>query len=902
MIIGDAFLRIRPEGSQFTPETSKVVETGLGDIAKKGAQLLGGMFAGAGLISAAKQGIEELKESATASSNVESVIRATGESAHVTADQVDELAQSQMALTGVDDEVIKTGAAKLLTFRNVKDEVGTGNDVFTRATKAGLDLAQVGFGTPETAALMLGKALNDPIKGMAALGRAGVTFSSDQKAAIKSLVDTGDLLGAQKVILGEVEHQVGGAAEAFGKTLPGQMQIAQESLKNTEATLVGGAAPAMQLLAQVTTAAANAVEALPGPLRDLATIGVAAGVGVFAIARPLSGLVDIYTTLAAKRAAGAVVAEGATVAEGQLAAANVVTSTSAAGLIVTTDALTVSEGGAAVATDALTGSTYALRTAMAVSNLPLIGALASSAAVLGGVATAFAGASAYAAIYAMDLLDPGASTDALKAKTGELGTTLAHLPEGTNAAVKGVRDYLGALSDVDAQITATKSTGLFPGDPMGDNETAVKFSDILKETQMNVDGLLFHIEAGPQAFDQWKNSLLASGQITDQTGHALDTLQTSVEDQARAAVNAARDNGTLTQGQYDYIVAANTAEGSTTNWTAALGNVPAAAQATKIAAFDLRDAVNGDADALDQAKTMLDAYNNALRASVDPLFAVQDAERGVAEARKASDEAAAKVWYQQTRYNNAVRDFGRNSPQAAAALGDLAAAQDDANVKTEAAGKAALDLNAASAQLIEQVRLHPETWQAATTSIDQWAQQGLITTAQADQLKQQLGGVALGAEQLQGRSVDMALHLDNTQALKAAIDFQHQIEQIPDVLLSDKGTHRATGGMVLGSEPFYAAEQGFEILTSPGWRRAPVEGGNVLSHTQSQQYLTGLSRQVGSAGTVSTTTGGSMAHMVDNRITATIERVVTPDPVMSAVVIGRSLRGLRHRMTRRVTS
>ncbi len=227
----------------FAPESTKVVETGLSDVAKKGAQLLGGMFAGAGLIAAAKSGIDELKESATASSNVESVIRATGESAHVTAAQVDELAESQLKLTGVDDEVIKQGAAKLLTFRNVKDEVGRGNDIFSRATKESLDLAQVGFGTVETASLMLGKALNDPLKGMTALGRAGVTFSTEQKEAIKALTDSGDLLGAQKIILEEVEHQVGGAADAYGKTLPGQMAIAQESLKNTEATLVGGAAP-----------------------------------------------------------------------------------------------------------------------------------------------------------------------------------------------------------------------------------------------------------------------------------------------------------------------------------------------------------------------------------------------------------------------------------------------------------------------------------------------------------------------------------------------------------------------------------------------------------------------------------------------------------------------------------
>ena len=61
---------------------------------------------------------------------------------------------------------------------------------------------------------MLGKALNDPIKGITALSRAGVTFTQGQKDQIKTLVESGNLLGAQKIIMGELEAQVGGTAEA----------------------------------------------------------------------------------------------------------------------------------------------------------------------------------------------------------------------------------------------------------------------------------------------------------------------------------------------------------------------------------------------------------------------------------------------------------------------------------------------------------------------------------------------------------------------------------------------------------------------------------------------------------------------------------------------------------------
>ena len=96
----------------------------------------------------------------------------------------------------------------------VSNEAGDGAQVFDRATAAAADLSAAGFGSMDGAAKMLGKALNDPEAGLTALGRAGVTFTDQQKEQIKTLVESGDTLGAQKIILGEVESQVGGTAAA----------------------------------------------------------------------------------------------------------------------------------------------------------------------------------------------------------------------------------------------------------------------------------------------------------------------------------------------------------------------------------------------------------------------------------------------------------------------------------------------------------------------------------------------------------------------------------------------------------------------------------------------------------------------------------------------------------------
>jgi hypothetical protein len=65
-----------------------------------------------------------------------------------------------------------------------------------------------------TTAIQLGKALNDPITGLTALRRVGITFEKDQEELIKTMVKTGDIAGAQGKILEELESQFGGSARA----------------------------------------------------------------------------------------------------------------------------------------------------------------------------------------------------------------------------------------------------------------------------------------------------------------------------------------------------------------------------------------------------------------------------------------------------------------------------------------------------------------------------------------------------------------------------------------------------------------------------------------------------------------------------------------------------------------
>jgi hypothetical protein len=119
-------------------------------------------------------------------------------------------AKALESTTAIDAEIIKAAQAKLATF----SEVAKSTDAMARATKIAADMQAAGFGSMESSSVMLGKALQDPVKGVTALTRVGVTFTDAQKEQIKAMVAAGDTAGAQAMIYEALETQVGGVAEA----------------------------------------------------------------------------------------------------------------------------------------------------------------------------------------------------------------------------------------------------------------------------------------------------------------------------------------------------------------------------------------------------------------------------------------------------------------------------------------------------------------------------------------------------------------------------------------------------------------------------------------------------------------------------------------------------------------
>ncbi|MFN3834640.1 MAG: phage tail length tape measure family protein [Glycocaulis sp.] len=146
---------------------------------------------------------------------VEQVIRATGGAAGRTTEDIDRMALQIARGTLASAREVRAAAAQVLTFRSI-----TG-DTFDRTLWLAQDLAAVGFGSIEQAAVQLAKALEDPVQGLAALRRVGVSFSAAQMELIRNFVETGRVAEAQAAILAQVEAQVGGSGAAAGAGLAG---------------------------------------------------------------------------------------------------------------------------------------------------------------------------------------------------------------------------------------------------------------------------------------------------------------------------------------------------------------------------------------------------------------------------------------------------------------------------------------------------------------------------------------------------------------------------------------------------------------------------------------------------------------------------------------------------------
>lgn len=232
----------------------------------KSYRSLQGVFAGAGVGLAMQKIVSATIDAERASARLDSALRATAYSAGITRAELDQMAETLKRDSPFDDDEIRKGISALLRFRDVQ------GDIFRDAAKLAPDLA-VALDTDVVGAYTrIGRALEDPEKGLRALREAGLNVSGTQERVNKVMKETGDIAAAQRIILDDLTKSIGGAAAGENNGLYGSVKAVDKAWDDVLKGL-GRNEVAMNRMvrtAKMTEAALRAVGAIPenSPTRE----------------------------------------------------------------------------------------------------------------------------------------------------------------------------------------------------------------------------------------------------------------------------------------------------------------------------------------------------------------------------------------------------------------------------------------------------------------------------------------------------------------------------------------------------------------------------------------------------------------------------------------------------------
>ena len=261
---GTVSLGVKPDAKGFGAKLSEGIMAESGGLGELGSKLGGMLLKGLGAVGIAvgvgefiKKGVEEYSTADALNAQFAAGIQSTNNAASLTVKGMDDLAKSIAGYSGQSYDSIGKTEQVLQTFTNLRN-VGP-DKIFDDATTAAANMAAKLGGDASASAIQLGKALNDPVKGMTALRRVGVSFTQSQTDQVKAMVASGNTMGAQKVILAELQTEFGGAAKAAGETLPGEINRSKVAFGELTKAVVGGVMP---FVTPVITGLANGMNAL----------------------------------------------------------------------------------------------------------------------------------------------------------------------------------------------------------------------------------------------------------------------------------------------------------------------------------------------------------------------------------------------------------------------------------------------------------------------------------------------------------------------------------------------------------------------------------------------------------------------------------------------------------------
>lgn len=206
--IGDLVAKMKVDNQPWKKGLSGA-RSSLSSFVGGAAKLLGPLAAGIGAVWGGSKAVSAYKTQLQAQQKLQAVLKATGGAAELSAQEIADFASQRQGITNFSDEATIAASGVLATFKEIK------GDIFKDALVAGQDMAAVLGTDMQGSMIQLGKALNDPMRGITALSRAGVSFTEQQKEQIRTMQEAGDIAGAQRIILAELQGEFGGAAEAM---------------------------------------------------------------------------------------------------------------------------------------------------------------------------------------------------------------------------------------------------------------------------------------------------------------------------------------------------------------------------------------------------------------------------------------------------------------------------------------------------------------------------------------------------------------------------------------------------------------------------------------------------------------------------------------------------------------
>lgn len=197
---------------------------------------IGGAFSVAAITGFFKEGMRQNMEWEKRLNRTTALLKATGDAVGMTTRQLAAFADQRDLSTLGDKDGILDAINVMQTFKSVYGET------FKESIKVAQDMAAVMGTDVKQAAIQLGKALEDPVSQMNALKRSGISFTDQQKDMITALVESGDKVKAQAMLLKMLKDQLGGAAEGEAKGMAGSVDTLSHNWRELTETMANTSA------------------------------------------------------------------------------------------------------------------------------------------------------------------------------------------------------------------------------------------------------------------------------------------------------------------------------------------------------------------------------------------------------------------------------------------------------------------------------------------------------------------------------------------------------------------------------------------------------------------------------------------------------------------------------------